>query len=91
MNVELTADQEAFVEKVVAEGRYASSADAVTAALQMLEEREAKYARLKRDIADGLASGPGEAGSFAEVGRRARARWEAQQDSGSAAIVAAAE
>ncbi|MCE3288404.1 MAG: hypothetical protein K0R83_416, partial [Caulobacter sp.] len=38
--------------------------------------------RLKRDIEVGLESGPGEAGSFAEVARRARARFEAEQRSG---------
>lgn len=84
MSIKLTADQEALLERAVASGRFASRADAMAEALAMLDERLAKHARLKRDIEIGLASGPGEAGSFTEVARRARARFEAEQASGQA-------
>ncbi|WP_271066224.1 type II toxin-antitoxin system ParD family antitoxin [Caulobacter sp. NIBR1757] len=82
MSTSLTPDQEALLERAVASGRFASREDAVAEALAMLDERLAKHARLKRDIEIGLESGPGEAGSFTEVARRARARFEAQQASG---------
>ena len=79
MNVSLTPELEAFVERTVKSGRYGSASEAVREGLRLLEEREAKFLRLKRDIEIGLESGPGEAGSFTEVARRARARWEAEQ------------
>jgi antitoxin ParD1/3/4 len=82
MSTKLTPDQEALLERAVASGRFATRTDAVTEALVMLEERLSKHARLKRDIEIGLESGPGEAGSFTEVARRARARFEAAQASG---------
>ncbi len=82
MSTSLTPDQEALLERAVASGRFASPADAMAEALAMLDERLAKHARLKRDIEIGLESGPGEAGSFTEVARRARARFEAEQVSG---------
>lgn len=57
MNVSLTPELEAFVEAAVKSGRYASASEAVREGLRLLEEREAKLLRLKRDIEDGLASG----------------------------------
>jgi antitoxin ParD1/3/4 len=62
MNVSLTPELEAFVEAVVKSGRYGSASEAVREGLRLLQEREAKFLRLKRDIEDGLASG--EAGEF---------------------------
>ena len=82
MSTSLTPDQEALLERAVASGRFTSREAAVAEALAMLDERLAKHARLKRDIDIGLESGPGEAGSFTEVARRARARFEAKQASG---------
>lgn len=79
MNVSLTPELEAFIERAVKSGRYGSASEAVREGLRLLEEREAKFLRLKRDIEIGLESGPGEAGSFAEVAKRARKRWEAEQ------------
>lgn len=79
MNVSLTPELEAFVDRAVKSGRYGSASEAVREGLRLLEEREAKFLRLKRDIEIGLESGPGKAGSFAEVAKRARARWESEQ------------
>ena len=59
MNVSLTKELEAFVERAVASGRYGSASEAVRAGLRLLEEREAKFEALKRDIQVGLDSGIG--------------------------------
>ena len=77
MNVSLTPELEAFVDEAVASGRYGSASEAVRAALRLLQEREAKFQALKRDIEEGLASGAGPAGSFAAVAKRARAKHDA--------------
>jgi antitoxin ParD1/3/4 len=62
MNVSLTPELEAFVEGAVKSGRYGSASEAVREGLRLLQEREAKFLRLKRDIEDGLNSG--DAGEF---------------------------
>ncbi|ATQ41749.1 type II toxin-antitoxin system ParD family antitoxin [Caulobacter mirabilis] len=62
MNVSLTPELEAFVEQAVKSGRYGSASEAVREGLRLLQEREAKFLRLKKDIEDGLASG--DAGEF---------------------------
>ena len=77
MNVSITPELEAFVEKVVKSGRYGTASEAVREGLRLLEEREARLTRLKQDIEDGAASGPGREGSFADIGRQARSRMEA--------------
>jgi antitoxin ParD1/3/4 len=59
MNVSLTPELEAFVEQAVQSGRYASASEAVREGLRLLEEREAKFLALKRDIEVGLNSGEG--------------------------------
>ena len=69
MSLALKPPMDAFVQELVSSGRFESVSEAVDAALRLLQEREAKYQRLKRDIEIGIASGPGEAGSFAEVAR----------------------
>ncbi|HWA63485.1 MAG TPA: type II toxin-antitoxin system ParD family antitoxin [Caulobacteraceae bacterium] len=56
MNVSLTPELEAFVDEAVASGRYGSASEAVRAALRLLQEREAKFQALKRDIERGLES-----------------------------------
>ena len=76
MNVSLTPELEAFVDAVVKSGRYGSASEAVREGLRLLQEREAKFLRLKRDIEDGLNSGEATEGSFADVAKRLRADWE---------------
>jgi antitoxin ParD1/3/4 len=55
---------ERFVSSLVDSGRYASASEVMRDSLRLLEEREkmreAKLGALRRDIADGLASGPAE-------------------------------
>ena len=92
MNVSLTPELEAFVELTVKSGRYASASEAVREGLRMLEEREAKFLRLKRDIEIGLASGDAEEGSFSALARRLHAEWDREQAdlaTGAAALSAA--
>jgi antitoxin ParD1/3/4 len=47
----------AFIDDKVREGRYASASDVIRAGLRLLEEEEAKLARLRALIAEGDASG----------------------------------
>ena len=79
MNVSLTPELEAFVEMAVKSGRYASASEAVREGLRLLEEREAKFLRLKRDIENGLASGDAEPGSFSDLAKQLRADWDLEQ------------
>lgn len=79
MNVSLTAELEAFVDGAVKSGRYGSASEAVREGLRLLQEREAKFLRLKRDIEDGLNSGEATEGSFSDLARRLRKDWDAEQ------------
>ncbi len=79
MNVSLTPELEAFVEGAVKSGRYASASEAVREGLRLLQEREAKFLRLKRDIEDGLNSGEATEGSFADLAKRLRKDWDDKQ------------
>ncbi|PWK60088.1 type II toxin-antitoxin system ParD family antitoxin [Roseicyclus mahoneyensis] len=47
-----------FIDEMVREGRYGSASEVIRAGLRLLEEEEAKLARLKELIAEGEASGP---------------------------------
>jgi antitoxin ParD1/3/4 len=47
----------AFIDEKVREGRYASASDVIRAGLRLLEEEEAKLARLRAQIDEGDASG----------------------------------
>ena len=46
-----------FIDEKVREGRYASASDVIRAGLRLLEEEEAKLARLKELIAEGKLHG----------------------------------
>lgn len=56
MNVSLTPELEAFVEQAVGSGRYGTASEAVREGLRLLEEREAKFMALQRDIRRGMES-----------------------------------
>jgi antitoxin ParD1/3/4 len=79
LNVSLTAELEAFFEGAVKSGRYGSASEAVREGLRLLQEREAKFLRLKRDIEDGLNSGEAREGSFTDLARRLRKDWDEKQ------------
>jgi antitoxin ParD1/3/4 len=46
-----------FIDEKVSEGRYGSASDVIRAGLRLLEEEEAKLARLRAEIEKGEASG----------------------------------
>jgi antitoxin ParD1/3/4 len=77
----LGSHYESFVRALVESGRYASASEVMRDGLRLVEEREqlrqAKLSALQRDIAEGLASGPGEPldmeGLKAEARRRRKA------------------
>ncbi|MDO9472136.1 MAG: type II toxin-antitoxin system ParD family antitoxin [Caulobacter sp.] len=79
MNVSLTPELEAFVEGAVKSGRYGSASEAVREGLRLLQEREAKFLRLKRDIEDGLNSGEATEGSLTDLAKRLRKDWDDKQ------------
>ena len=67
---------ESLISKLVKSGRYASASEVMRDSLRLLEEREqmreAKIAALRRDIAEGLGSGPSERLDMAAVKAEAR-------------------
>ncbi len=77
MNVSLTSELEAFVAESVASGRYGSASEAVREGLRLLQEREAKFLALKRDIQRGIATPDGDISGdelAEDVKRRGRRR-----------------
>lgn len=77
MNISLTDDLDNFVRDAVRQGQYLSSSEVVRDALRMLrqqqEERALRLARLRADIAEGLASGPSEPLDMEAIKAKARA------------------
>ena len=67
-----------FIEEKVREGRYGSASEVVRAGLRLLEEEEAKLARLKELIAEGEASGIAEDFDWDEFRARKKAEHEAK-------------
>jgi antitoxin ParD1/3/4 len=61
MKLSLTQEAQEILRRKVASGDYASAADVVTAALELLDARDQSYeqrlAALRRDIDAGIASG----------------------------------
>ncbi len=67
---------ESFVSKLTASGRYASASEVLRDGLRLLEQREqersAKLDALRRDIAEGMASGESEPLDMEAIKREAR-------------------
>lgn len=72
---------ESFVRRLVESGRYSSASEVMRDGLRLVEEREglreAKLAALRRDIADGLSSGPSAPLDFEAIKTEARRRQRA--------------
>ena len=85
MNINLTPQLEDLVRQKVASGRYNSASEVVREALRLLEEqdrlRAAKLETLRRDIREGLDSGPPVPWDVAVVKREGRKRLAARQTS----------
>ena len=54
MEVHLTSEQQAFIEKGVRDGRFASSDDAVREAVTLLEARERELAQTRAFVREGM-------------------------------------
>lgn len=78
MNVNLTPELEELVRSKVASGMYTSASEVVREALRLMDEqdrlRAVKLERLRKDIRQGLASGPSQNWSADEAKREGRAR-----------------
>jgi antitoxin ParD1/3/4 len=78
MNVNLTPQLEDLVRAKVNSGMYTSASEVVREALRLLQDqdrlKEAKLEELRRDIQQGLQSGPGQEWNPDEVKASARAR-----------------
>ena len=58
MSIDLPADVQPIVERAIASGRCADEADVVRQALHLFEQFERRRDDLKRQIEDGIHSGP---------------------------------
>lgn len=72
MNISLTAHFEKFVKEVLSSGRFKSASEVVREGLRLLEEREARLAALRREIAAGPDSGEPVAFDAEGIKRRGR-------------------
>ena len=85
INVNLTPQLEELVRRKVSCGRYNSASEVVREALRIMEEqdelRSLKLEQLRRDIRDGLNSGPVRPWSAAEMKREGRKRLDARRPS----------
>ena len=75
---------ERFIGSLVKSGRYASASEVMRDGLRLLEERErlreAKLEVLRREVAIGLNSGPGEPLDMAAIKAEARKRRNASRN-----------
>jgi antitoxin ParD1/3/4 len=82
MKLTLPPDLEAIVQDAVRSGRYATADEVLREALILLDENEAKFLALKREIEIGMASpviGPADHAFFEDVKRRGRERLAAER------------
>ena len=82
MNVSLDKHFEKLVKQMLESGEFSSDTEVVQAGLQLLEKRQQKLDALRRDIQDGLASGPGrpfDESVVEDIIRRGRERLAQEQ------------
>ena len=80
-NIVLTDQQSAFVDALVADGRFQNASEALRAGLRLLEKEEAVWEEAKRGVLEGLAQierGEFAEGTGEEAIRRAWARAKAK-------------
>jgi antitoxin ParD1/3/4 len=82
MNISLTPHLEAMIREKVESGSYNSASEVVREALRLLEQedelRTLKMQRLRRDIQEGLESGPSAVFDAQEIKRAAREKRAAK-------------
>ena len=59
MNLPLNPQQEEMINQKIESGLYRSPDEVIDAALRLLDERDRKVEALRKDIQEGLSSGPG--------------------------------
>ncbi len=78
MNVNLTPQLEELVRSKVASGLYTSASEVVREALRLMDEqdrvRAARLEQLRKDVREGLDSGPSQAWSAEQAKGEGRAR-----------------
>ncbi len=83
MKVNLPQQLAELVKQKVEGGLYGSSEEVVAEALKLLDERDKKLAALRRDIQEGLESGPGrpfDEGVVEDIKKRGRERLSQRKD-----------
>lgn len=85
MNINLTPQLEELVRQKVSSGRYTSASEVVREALRLMEEqdrlRAIKLDQLRRDIRDGLESGPANSWNVEEMKSAGRKHLAARRAS----------
>jgi len=81
LNVNLTPQLEELVRRKVSSGRYNSASEVVREALRLMEAQDQLQSQLRRDIREGLNSGPAEPWSVAEMKREGRKRLSSRHSS----------
>jgi antitoxin ParD1/3/4 len=85
LNVNLTPKLEELVRRKVSSGRYNSASEVVREALRIMESHDElqslRLEQLRRDIRDGLDSGPARPWSVAEMKREGRKHRSARRPS----------
>ncbi|BAC91445.1 type II toxin-antitoxin system ParD family antitoxin [Gloeobacter violaceus] len=84
MNVNLTPQLEEMIRRKVASGLYNSASEVVREALRLMEEQDClhhlKLEQLRRDIQEGLDSGPADVLDIQQIQQRGRARLAQQAE-----------
>ncbi|MCI0438504.1 MAG: type II toxin-antitoxin system ParD family antitoxin [Chloroflexi bacterium] len=81
MKVTMTPQFEKMVKEKVESGLYASAEEVFAEAMRLLEWRDKKLAALRRDIQEGLESGPSEPLDIEAIIARGYERLERRQES----------
>ena len=83
LNINLTPELEKLVRQKVDSGRYNSASEVIREALRLMERENQLYAlrleRLRRDIREGLESGPVVPWDVAQMKRQGRKRLAARK------------
>jgi antitoxin ParD1/3/4 len=86
MNINLSPQLEELVKSKVSSGLYSSASEVVREALRMMEERDRikaiKLEELRRDIREGLESGPATEWNAEEIKKEGRKRRAARSQIG---------